>query len=128
LLEEQDAELMGTIAAAAQKHLPSAEVVRPATGPVTVADVANELFRHTPDRLPAAVHQFNEKLRSSAEPYPTDLGLSKLIEWAEARFGAAPAEYWRAFRQAGIKLELRRAANTEYQLAARKAPKTEDQK
>jgi hypothetical protein len=127
LLEEQDAELMGTIAAAAQKHLPSAEVVRPATGPVTVADVADELFRHTPDRLPADAHRLNERLRQSPEPIPTDLGLPKLIAWAEAKYGPAVKEYWKAFHQVVIKLHTRRES-AEYQVAARKAPNPEDRK
>ena len=93
---------------------------------VTVADVANELFRHTPDRLPAEAHLLNERLRASREPLPADLGLSKLVAWAEAKFGAAPADYWKAFRQAAIKLELRRSTEIEYHLAARPAPKKED--
>jgi hypothetical protein len=128
LLEEQAARNTATLSEAVEKHLPSAEVVRPATGPVTVADVADELFRHTPDRLPAEAHRLNERLRQSAEPVPTDLGLSKLTAWAEAKYGAAPPAYWKAFLQAATKLELRRAAAAEYQLAARKAPKPEERK
>src|SRR4029078_469930 len=57
LLDEQAHEAAAAATAAlttaVEKHLPSAEIIRPSTGPVTVADVANELFRHTPDRLPA---------------------------------------------------------------------------
>ena len=113
----------GAIAAMVGQHLPSAEIVTAAVGPVTVADVATELFRHPPGQLSAAAHSLNEKLRLSQDPLPADLGLSKLVAWAEARFGTAPAEYWRAFRQAAIKLELRRASAEEYQLAARTAPK-----
>ncbi len=107
------------VAAAVEQHLPSAEVLRPAGGPVTAADVADELFRHTPGRLPAEAHALNEKVRSARVPLPDDLGLSRLAAWGEAQFGAAPAEYWKAFRQAAIKLELRRAAEAEYHLAAR---------
>lgn len=132
LVEEQaarDAAALGTVVSAAvERHLPSAEVVRPATGPVTVGDVAEELFRHTPDRLPAAAHALNERLRAAADPLPADLGLSKLTAWAEAKFGAAPPDYWAAFRQAALKLELRSAAEAEYQLAARAAPKPEDRR
>jgi hypothetical protein len=51
------------------------------------------------------------------------LGLSKLVAWAEALFGPAPMEYWKAFRQAALKLELRRNAEVQYQLAARRGPK-----
>jgi hypothetical protein len=112
------------VAELAEKHLIEAGVVRPATGPVTIADVAEELFRHTPDRLPAVAHELNERLRSDRDPMRTDLGLSDFVAWAEENYGSAPAEYWKAFRDAGIKLELRRAAEAEnYQLAARRAPK-----
>lgn len=119
--DECDAERQAVvaIAEAVERHLPSAEVVRPDTGPVTVADVADELFRHTPGRLPAEAHLLNEQLRSARIHLPDDLGLSKLTAWAEAQFGTAPAEYWKAFRQAALKLELRHAAQGEYRLAAR---------
>jgi hypothetical protein len=126
LIEEQQltafAAASAIVVEAVDRHLPSGEMVRPTVGPLRVADVAEELFRHTPDRLPAHAHQLTEKLRSSTEPLPLDLGLSKLVAWAEERFGAAPAEYWRAFRQAALKLELRRSAEAEYHLAARPAP------
>lgn len=133
LVEEQDRRdataAASAVTEAVAAHLPSAEVVRPATGAVTVGDVAVELFRHTPDRLPAAAHALNELLRGSQDPLPADLGLSKLVTWAEAKFGTAPAEYWRAFRQAALRLELRRAAEAEYQLAARSvSPRPEDPK
>lgn len=127
LAEEQNREtgeqLARRVAAAAEQHLTAGEVLRPAAGPVTVADVADELFRHTPDRLPAAAHELNERLRSARDPLPADLGLSNFATWAEQKYGAAPAAYWKAFREAAVKLELRRAAEVEYQLAARRAPK-----
>jgi hypothetical protein len=130
LIEEQTQEAVATSSAALtaviEKHLPSAEIVPSEVGPVTVADVAEELFRHTPDRLPAEAHVLNERLRATQEPLPDELGLSGLTAWAETRFGVAPAEYWRAFRQAAVKLELRRAAEAEYHLAARRAPKPEE--
>src|SRR5262245_35950991 len=57
LIEEQEAATAATVeaalTAAVEGHLPSAEIVRPADAVVTVADVAEELFRHTPERLPA---------------------------------------------------------------------------
>jgi hypothetical protein len=114
------------LTAAVEKHLPSAEIVQSKAGPVTVADVAEELYRHTPDRLPAEAHVLNERLRATQEPLPDELGLSGLTAWAETRFGVAPAEYWRAFRQAAVKLELRRAAEAEYHMAARRAPQPEE--
>lgn len=130
LIEEQADEAVASatmaLTAAVETHLPSAEIVRPASGPVTVGDVAEELFRRTPDRLPADAHVLNECLRASREPLPEDLGLSGLIGWAEKLFGAAPVEYWKAFRQAALKLELRRGAEAEYQMAARRAPRAED--
>jgi hypothetical protein len=123
LLEEQAqasaATARAALTAAVETHLPSADIIRPAVGPVTVADVAEELFRHTPGRLPAEAHAVNDRLRSCREPLPEDLGLSRLTSWAEAKFGPAPPEYWRAFRQAAVNLELRWAAEAEYQLAAR---------
>lgn len=130
LVEEQTQEAVATssaaLTAAIVKHLPSAEILRSEARPVTVADVAEELFRHTPDRLPAEAHVLNERLRATQEPLPDELGLSGLTAWAETRFGEAPAEYWRAFRQAAVKLELRRAAEAEYHLAARRAPRPEE--
>jgi hypothetical protein len=130
LVEEQAGQAAAAAAAAVmtavEAHLPSAEVVRPPAGPVTVGDVAEELFRRTPARLPAEAHVLNERLRVSREPLPEELGLSGLIGWAEKRFGAAPAEYWKAFRQAAVKLELQRGAEAQYHMAARRAPKPED--
>jgi hypothetical protein len=130
LIEEQAGEAADAAAAALtaviETHLPSAGIVRASGGPVTVGDVADDLFRHTPDRLPAEAHLLNERLRASQEPLPEDLGLSGLVGWAEKLFGAAPADYWKAFRQAAVKLELRRGAEAEYQLAARRAPKPEE--
>jgi hypothetical protein len=130
LIEEQAREatafVAATLTATVETHLPSAEIVRSSTGPVTVGDVAEEMFRHAPDRLPAEAHLLNDRLRVSQEPLPENLGLSGLIGWAEKLFGTAPAEYWKAFRQAAVKLELRRGAEAEYHLAARRAPKSED--
>ncbi len=126
LIEERStaehAAVTGVVAAAAE-HLMSGDVVRPAGGPVTVADVADELFLHTPDRLPAEAHQLNQRLRAAHDRLPANLGLSKLIAWAEQKYGNAPPAYWKAFREAAVKLELRSAAEVEYQLAARRASK-----
>jgi hypothetical protein len=115
-----------TVAAAVEQHLPSAALIRPQAGPITVSDVADSVFRNPPDRLSAAGHEMNERLRTARDLLPTDLALSKLSAWAEALYGPAPAEYWQAFRQAALKLELRRGADAEYHLAARPAPKPED--
>lgn len=129
LAEQEEAEAAratDAVAAAVGRHLPSAEIVTAADGPVTVADVADELFRHTPDRLPAEAHALNDRLRQSHEPLPAALGLSKLVAWAEAKFGQAPVEYWKAFREAALLVRMRANTETEFRLAARKAPKPED--
>jgi hypothetical protein len=123
--QEELAALTDGIAIAIEKHLPSAEIIRQPEGPITVGDVADELYRHSPDRLPIDAHLLNDRLRESKEPLPEDLGLSKLTAWAESRFGAGPREYWRVFRQAAVKLVLRSAADNEYSLAARRTTKPE---
>jgi hypothetical protein len=129
LVEEREVAAAAIIAAVAEKHLTSGEVVRPTAGPVTVADVADDLFRHTPDRLPASAHAINERLRAVAEPLPTDLGLWSLSAWIEARFGPMPPEYLVVFRQAALKVRMRVNSEMEYQLAARRAkPSTRDTK
>lgn len=121
--EEAVAATAAAVADAVAKHLPSAEAARPPAGPVTVGQVADELFRHAPGQLSAAAHALNDRLRQSADELPAELGLSKLAAWAEAKFGPADAGYWKAFREAALKLELRAAAETELQLAARRFPK-----
>lgn len=126
---EQESKAAETlIADSVAAHLPSAEIIRPSTGPVTVGDVARELFLHTPDRLPAAAHAFNEKLRTAAIPIPSELGFSKFVAWAEAQFGRADERYWDVFYSALGKLELRASSEREFQLAARSAPKPGDRK
>lgn len=132
LIAEQDAaetaNLTAGIAESVEKHLPSASIVRDPAGPVTFADVADELFRNPPGGLSNDAFRLNDELRSSREPLPTELGLSTFIEIAEKKFGAAPREYWKALRQVAMKIELRRASQTEFQLAARSAPKPEGPK
>lgn len=123
-LGEDAAEKTATaITDAVAKHLPSAEIVRPTAGPVTVGMVADELFRHPPGGVSTDGWRLNDELRRSTEPLPRELGLTSLTRWAEAHFGVAPREFWRAFREAALKLELRAAAETEYQLAARSTRK-----
>ena len=66
LIEEQAGETAAaagaSVTAAVEAHLPGAEIVRLPAGPVTDGDGAEELFRHTPDRLPAETHLLNERL------------------------------------------------------------------
>ena len=116
------------LADAVRAHLPSAEIIVPNSGPVTVGDVARELLRHPPAGLPADAHALNEALLKSSDALPENLGLSMLVAWAEPRFGNAPSAYWKAFRLAALKLEMRRASAEEYQLAARRSPKPEGPK
>ncbi len=126
--ERETAAATRAITDSVETHLKSAEIVTPSTGPVTVGDVARELFLHPPDRLVAEAHQLNQTLEASRELLPEELGLTKLIAWAESQFGPAPSEYWKAFRLAALKLERRRGSAIEYQLAARRAPKPEEPK
>jgi hypothetical protein len=116
----------GCVTAAVEEHLTSGEVVRPNSGEVTLADVADELFRFTPDRLPAEAHTLNERLRGLREPLPAELGLPSLLAWATAKFGPTPEAYWKAFREAAMKVRIRANSDTEFQLAARQTkPKPE---
>ena len=123
-LEEQHQHIVDTtrdtVEGLVEKHLPSAEIVKPVSGVVTVADVADELFHYTPGGLPAEAHQMNERLRAARDELPESLGLPDLRAWAEAKFGPAPVEYWRAFRQAAIKVRMRTRAEVEFQMAARR--------
>lgn len=125
---QEERALRRPVADAVATHLKSAEIVEPNAGPVTVGDVARELARHPPGGLPAATHTLNESLRASAEALPDDLGLSKLVARMEELAGPASPDYWKAFRLAALKLEMRRASAEEYQLAARRAPKPEEPK
>lgn len=132
LIAEQDAAeaaaATDAIADAVEKHLPSATIVRDPAGPVTFADVADELFRNPPAGLSNDAFRLNDELRSSREPLPRDLGLSNLIAFAEAKFGAASRDYWRAFRDAALEVRMRAKSQStpDYQLAARRAPKPEE--
>jgi len=125
LLEELREQESRTIERSVTTAMPSAVIVRESSGPVTVGDVAEELFYNAGNSLAADSYVWIETLRSSAEPLPEDLKLSKLTAWAESKFGNAPAGFWKVFHQGVLKLEQRRASETEYALAARRAPKPE---
>lgn len=113
------------VVAAVEHHLPSAEIVRQTDGPITVADVAEELSRNFVGQLPIDALLLHEQLRTSPDVLPNDLGMSALAAWAQERFGSASLQYWSVFRQAAVKLELRRAAEADYSMAARRGPKPE---
>lgn len=129
LIEEQqqadETSLTGRVTSAAEEHLTGGEIMRAPTESLTVSDAAEELFRCPPAHLPAAAHEMNERLRARRDAFPAELGLTNFVAWAEGKYGPAPAAYWKALREAAIKLELRRAAEVDYQLAARRAAKPE---
>ena len=122
LVAEQDARETAAVASAVldqvEKHMPSAEVIRPTTGPLTVADVAEYIRRHPPPGLTTDDLQLNDVLRRTTEAVPAELGISQVVNWGR-RFGWAPEAYWRAFRQAALKLRMQRDAEGEYRAAAR---------
>lgn len=99
-------------------HLKAPEITAK-TGPLTVRDVAEELSTKLPPGLPPAAYQVLEQLRQSHAELPKELGLSKLIAWAEAQFGAAPRELWKAFQDAASTVTMRQAE--QLSLAARRA-------
>lgn len=119
---EQDREENAAVASAVleqiKKHLPSAEVVLSATGPLTVADVAEYIRRHPPAGLTTDDLQLNDLLRNTIEEVPSQLGISQVVNWSR-RFGYAPEAYWRAFRQTALKLRMQRESEVEYRMAAR---------
>jgi hypothetical protein len=122
LTAEQDAAAdslgRGLILAAIKTHLPSAEVIGPATGPLTAAEVAEHLRKNPPRGLTTDDLKLNDRLRTSAEVIPADLGVGQVVAWGR-RFGVAPEAYWRAFREAALMLRMRRESAENYQMAAR---------
>lgn len=122
LAAEQDAGEHAAIASAVleqiEQHLPSAEVIRPMTGPLTVAEVAEHIRRHPPPGLTIGDLQLNDVLRHATEAVPAELGISQVIRWG-TRFGSAPEAYWRAFREAALDLWMQRTSAEHYQMAAR---------
>jgi hypothetical protein len=122
LVAEQDAQEHAAIASAVlhnvEQHMPSAEIVRPATGPLTVAEVAEHIRRHPPAGLTTDDLKLNDVLRKATEAVPAELGISQVIRWG-TRFGSAPEAYWRAFREVALDLWMERTSAANYQLAAR---------
>ncbi|MFN4261707.1 MAG: hypothetical protein ACK4RK_20695 [Gemmataceae bacterium] len=122
LVAEQDAQKQAAIASAVldsvERHMPSAEIVRPTTGPLTVAEVAEHIRRHPPAGLTTDDLRLNDVLRKAREEVPSELGISQVIRWG-TRFGFAPEAYWRAFREVALDLWMERTSAANYQLAAR---------
>jgi hypothetical protein len=124
LAAEQDAGQQTAVAdqvvAAIAAHMPSAEVILPASRQLTVADVAEHLRRNPPRGLTADDLRINDELKKSEDPLPADLGVARVVAWGR-RFGNAPEPYWRAFRAAALKLLMRQESAENYQMAARPA-------
>lgn len=122
LVAEQDSAERAAIDSAVieqiERHMPCAEVVRPATGPLTAAEVAESIRRNPPAGLTTDELHFNDVLRKTTEAVPDGLGLSQVIRWG-THFGIAPEAYWRAFRAAALDLRMRRSSAENYQMAAR---------
>jgi hypothetical protein len=115
---EAQARVEAAVVEAAERHLPSAELIRPVAGPLIVAEVAEFIRRHPPAGLTTVEIAANEGLRQSVQPVPAELGLSQVLEWGR-QFGSVPETYWRAFRQAALRLRMRRESDGNYQMAAR---------
>jgi len=127
LVAEQDAQERDAIAAAVldavEEHMPSAEVIREATGRLTVADIAEHIRRHPPAGLTTDDLRINDVLRRTLVEVPAELGISQVVRWG-SQFGPAPEAYWRAFREVALDLWMQRSSAEHYQLAARpKRPK-----
>jgi len=105
---------------AVRTHLPAARIDEAKTGPVTLADVAAELFREPPPQWAAELHAFNESLRNNPSEVPETKSLTKLLAWAQSEFRTIPSAYWSAFREVAIRLKASRS-DAEYGLAARSA-------
>ncbi len=122
LVVEQDAQEHAAITSAVlnsvEKHMPSAEILRPKTGPLTVAEVAEYIRRHPPAGLTTDDLKLNDVLRKETEVVPTELGISQVVRWG-ARFGLAPEAYWSSFREVALDLWMERTSEANYQLAAR---------
>jgi hypothetical protein len=95
---ETRAHLEAAVTEAVEQHMPSAELVRPVAGPLTVADVAEFIHRHPPAGLTTDEIAVNEQLRQSGQLVPAELGMSQVLDWGR-QFGSLPETYWRAFRQ-----------------------------
>jgi hypothetical protein len=106
------------VVAAVEKHMPSAEVVRPVAGPLTVAEVAEHIRRNPPRGLTTDDLRLNDVLRTLPEVVPAELGVSQVVEWGR-QFGVASEAYWKAFRAAALKLRMQRESAENYQMAAR---------
>jgi hypothetical protein len=106
------------ITATIAQHLPSAEVIRPATDPVTVAQVAEYIRKNPPAGLTGDDLRLNDQLRATTDTLPQELGVPQVLAWGR-RFGNAPEAYWKAFRSVALKLRMQQESASNYQMAAR---------
>lgn len=119
---ETQAAVVDQIVGAIEKHLPSAEVLRPEPPPLTAATVATYLRKNPPRGLTTDDLRLNDALLRSDEPLPAELGVPQVVAWGR-RFGNAPEAYWKAFRAAALKLVMQVESAENYQMAARPAAK-----
>ena len=103
---------------AIEETMPSAQFVRPTTGALTAAEVAEHIRRRPPAGLTVDDLAINDALRRVIETVPTQLGLSEVLHWGR-KFGPAPEAYWRAFREVALDLWMQRTAPQNYKMAAR---------
>jgi hypothetical protein len=115
---EAQARVEAAVVEAAEGRLSSAELIRRVAGGLTVAEVAEFIRRHPPAGLTTVEIAASEGLRQSFRPVPAELGLSQVLEWGR-QFESIPETYWRAFRQAALKLRMQRESDGNYQMAAR---------
>ncbi len=111
-----------------EQHMPSAEIIRGATGQLSVAEVAEHIRRHPPAGLTSDDLRLNDTLRLATEPVPMELGISQITRWG-TRFGSAPQAYWRAFREVALDLWMERTSTENCRMAARpQRPKRNEDK
>ncbi len=116
--EAENANAEEQIAATLAQHLPSAEVIRPVSDPVTVAQVAEYLRKNPPAGLTGDDLRLNDLLRATNDSLPAELGVPQVLAWGR-RFGTAPEAYWKAFRTVALKLRMQQESASNYQMAAR---------
>lgn len=116
--DEERARAETAVTLAVEQHMPSAQIIRPTAGPLTVAEVAEFIRRHPPAGLTTDEIAVNERLRQSAQLVPTELGMTQVLDWGR-QFGPLPETYWRTFRQAALELWMQRTSAENYQMAAR---------
>lgn len=126
LMEEalamEQAQTDQAVAQLVEQHLPSATPIE-APGIITVAAVMMEMSKQPQYLNQPDLASLVGKLAACDEVLPTLQGLTALQQWAEARFGPAPRNFWQAFHHARLDIGMRQEATPHYALAARAAPK-----